>query len=86
MFDLCYNRILILTEVMISHPKTTCMEFVCVIIWRTDFFLMIQMNIDILNEFYTASIYVVPVYILIIMRCSRKSYNRIAICINNSIL
>ena len=30
------------------------MEFVCVIIWRTEFFLTIQM--DILNEFYTASI------------------------------
>ena len=60
------------------------MEFVCVIIWRTDFFLTIQINI--LNEFYTASIYVVPVYILIIMRCSYKSCNRIAICINSSIL
>ena len=30
------------------------MEFVHMIIWRTEFFLTIQM--DILNEFYTASI------------------------------
>ena len=59
------------------------MEFVHVIIWRTEFFLTIQM--DILNEFYTAS-NIVSVYILIIMRCSCKSCDRIAICINSTVL